>query len=249
MDEQEIAFGVWQRETGARLLTEVRDVGLFRAAIGDELIVGLAQMLGACSRIDTCLCLIALNDREIQAHDDRPETAHLPDSIRANRARLFLTNILCGVFHEVYSAVGTLQSGGLTVELGRVKDTVAMGAWKNIRGVALAWRTRLGAQVRNEMAFHLGSSRGIAAGLKSWPRERPLTLFECDRASRADYQANFSHDLLFEGLGFTEEDFRAVLKLVERSHDLTRHAMRVFWGLLHAKGAPIPAPSVIDPPR
>jgi hypothetical protein len=194
---QEIGFGLWEVQEGGRLTREIRDLAKFRRAVGDDLVVGLVQLFTAVGQLDALHVLIGLNNRASPpTNEDRPETAHHPDSASAQRNLIVLATMIWGVFHELNRAVVSLKSARLTELLTRSRDSLALAAWKSLRKVAGRWQGRLETIARNQFAFHLGHADQIRAGLDAWPTDQPLVVSVADHASSAHTHFYIGFDLL-----------------------------------------------------
>ncbi len=247
--DQEIAFGLWERQDGNRLVRDVRDLDAFRRALGDDLIVGFAQLFVACGRLDGLLALMGLNNtRSAPVIPGREDSIHDPDSIAADRNRMILGGAIWGTFHEVIAAVDTLQKAALTKVLRGGGDKLALASWKTIRTMAHRWRGDIETKARNQFAFHLGDADVMRAGLAAWPSDEPLVISTTEGQSRNGTNYHFGFDLLCRGLGIQYADHERLTKQGIDDRHLPRHAMRVFFGVLHAKGAPIPGPSEMEAP-
>jgi len=241
---QEIGFGLWETQRGERLTREIRDLAEFRRTVGDALVVGLVQLFTAVGRLDALHVLLDLNSRTSPPWSpDRPETAHDPDSTSAARNRMVLVSMIWGVFHELNAAVEDLKAARLTEVLttSRPKDGEAIGSWKSLRKIAARWQGPLETIARNQLAYHLGDAEQIRKGLDAWPAEEALVLSTADHSSRAHTQFHIGFDLLCRGLDISPKDFSTLVDQGIADARITDDAMCVFFGVLHAKGAPIPS--------
>jgi hypothetical protein len=244
---QEIGFGLWEVQQGPRLTREIRDLAKFRRAVGDDLVVGLVQLFTAVGRLDAFHVLILLNARPSPPNEDRPETAHDPDSAGSSRNRIVLASMIWGVFHELNDAVESLKSARLTEVLttSKSKDTDAITSWKALRKIAGRWQGPLETIARNEFAYHLGGAGQIRKGLDRWPADEALILSTSDHASRAHTSFHIGFDLSCRGLDVSPKAFLGLVDQAIADARITDDVMRVFFGVLHAKGAPIPSATAI----
>ena len=241
--EQEVGFGLWETREGNSLIREIRDVGAFRRAVGDDLVVGFAQLFTAVNKLDALHCLMDLNGRPSVPVDGHPGGAHDGDSISASKNRMVIGTFIWGVFHELFDAIETLQKAKLTTVLRKGRDRTAMLSWKHLRCVGHAWRDDLEETVRNQLAFHLGDRDVMKSGLSSWPQDRPLVFSTADGTSRVRRQFGMGFDLLFHALEISNEDIDRLAEQGIEHSDVADHAMNVFFGVLHALGAEIPSPT------
>jgi hypothetical protein len=240
--EEELCFGLWQVQEGRHLTREIRDLGTFRSVIGDDLLVGVVQLMTAVNRLDSFHVLLGLNDRPTPSpYPDSPEQAHAPDSIGATRNRVTLIIMRWGVFHQLICATTALEKSGLGALLSASGDNDAIVSWKKLRTVAHQWRQSLEDDVRNQLAAHLGDREAIVDGLNKWPADKPLTLSISDSASRAGTLFSAGLDLLTCGLGISLDNWGKLFDQDRGAADITTDVLRVFFGILYAKRAPIPS--------
>ncbi|MGH7439465.1 MAG: FRG domain-containing protein [Polyangiaceae bacterium] len=140
--DEEIGLGLWEKKTGRSLTREIRDMAAFRAAMGDALFAGFAQLFSAVNRLDALLSLMFLNGtptRPIVASDQR--TAHDPDSTGANRNRIALGCMAWGVLGELHLAVDALEDAGLESIIAAVQDPATIESWGRLTATARRWRS------------------------------------------------------------------------------------------------------------
>ncbi len=240
--ERELAFGLWEIQAGRRLTREIRDVPAFRQAVGDDLLVGFVRLFAAVDRAAAFHLLMALNDRPSPPwSEDRPETAHAPDSISADRNRTTLVVMVWGMFHELSAAVESLKAAHLTPVLQVVSDEAAIAAWKRLRETAGRWQGKFESIARDQLAHHLGDPEVIRAGLAAWPSDKPLIVSTSEHASNAHTRFHIAFDLLCRGTDLATEDFeRLVVQGIEDGMRLDSDVMCIFFGALRGRGAPLP---------
>ena len=168
---EELAFGVWQTKEGERTTLEVRNLAAYRAILGDDLVIGFAQLFGAVNRIEALHSMMLLNNhRGAAIVIGELEHTHDPDSVGAARNRVVIGLFIWGVLHELSSAIDTLQGAKLTDVLREGKDKSCLASWKELRSIAHRWRGGQETDGRNQLAFHLGDREVFRKGLNAWHR-------------------------------------------------------------------------------
>jgi hypothetical protein len=167
-------------------------------------------------------------------------------STGADRNRITIGCLIWAVFHELHPVVQRLREGHLAELLGAGRDPLTLQAWERLVATADRWRFGSEAAAASRLAASIGDLDVMKAGLAAWPNGTPLVFSTADRTNRAQTMFHMGFDLLVKGLGWNPNDFeRLVQRGIEDHVAIVDDAMTIFFGALHAKGAPIPPPSVI----
>jgi hypothetical protein len=156
-DDDNMGIGLCRRSVDGRAALQVYDMGQLRKALTsktrpplwkrlrryfrelrgrrrdpierDELLISLLRFTLAIDRLASILYTVGLLRRELPpSSDSRPETAHNPNSIAAERGLIFLHHQALLVLHELASPVQALTDAGVGKLLA--DDPEAKRQWK-----------------------------------------------------------------------------------------------------------------------